>query len=274
MGPEMQLKLDPFWRSVSASEQAALLLDYDGTLAPFHSQRDLAFPYPGVGLILQEIIRSGHTRVVVITGRDATDLLPLLNVHPRPEIWGVYGLQRLATDGTAEVPNLDERTLNALSDAEGWLEREQLRQTAEFKQGGIAVHWRGLGDLAVKYIRSQVLEGWRPIAEHSGLDLLDFDGGIEIRAREADKGDAVRSFLNEIGPLVPIAYLGDDSADEAAFHAIGHRGITALVRPEWRPTCAEFWLKPPEEVLAFLRIWLASSAVGDAVQGGAKAVTK
>ena len=58
------------------------------------------------------------------------------------------------------------------------------------------------------------------------------------------------------------------SADEAAFHAIGSRGITALVRPESRPTCAEFWLEPPEEVLAFLRIWLASSAVGDAVEGG------
>jgi len=52
-------------------------------------------------------------------------------------------------------------------------------------------------------LRARVLLGWRRIAEYSGLDLLDFDGGIEIRASEADKGDAVRTFLSEISPATP-----------------------------------------------------------------------
>ena len=101
-----------------------------------------------------------------------------------------------------------------------------------------------------------MLLGWRPIVAENGLDLLDFDGGIEIRARKANKGDAVRDFIDEVGAHIPIAYLGDDTTDEQAFHAMGTRGLTVLVRPEWRETAAQFWLRPPEELSDFLQLWL------------------
>jgi trehalose-phosphatase len=258
-----------FVRTVALAPESALLLDYDGTLAPFHTQRDQAFPYPGVGLLLQEIVRDARTRVVVITGRDVNDLLPLLDIHPRPEIWGSHGLQRLRPDGTPEMPNLDPQTLSGLSDAERWLSYKHLRHRAEFKPGGIAIHWRGLSALEAADLRARVLLGWRPIVAQSGLDLLEFDGGIEIRARQANKGDAVRGFLNEIGVDTPVAYLGDDNTDEAAFLAIGNRGISILVRPEWRETAAQLWLKPPEDVIEFLGMWLRSSTEGETFNGGA-----
>ncbi|MGC2153787.1 MAG: trehalose-phosphatase, partial [Terriglobales bacterium] len=94
----MQSQLEPFLRFIALAPESALLLDYDGTLAPFRTQRNQAFPYPGIALLLQEIVRDACSRVVVISGREVTDLLPLLNIHPRPEIWGVHGLQRLRTD--------------------------------------------------------------------------------------------------------------------------------------------------------------------------------
>jgi trehalose 6-phosphate phosphatase len=267
--PDVQSKLEPFFRAVSIASQAALLLDYDGTLAPFRARRDQAHPYPGVALILQEIVRNGRTRMVVITGRDAIDVVPLLDIHPRPEIWGVHGLQRMRKDGSTEIPKLDEKTLNALSDADRWLSYQQVRHTAEFKPGSIAVHWRGLGDLVAEDLRSRVLLGWRLIAAERGLNLLDFDGGVEIRAQEADKGEAVRSFLSEIGPDTPVAYLGDDTADESAFHAIGNRGISILVRPKWRKTAAQLWIRPPEDLIDFLGLWLRSSAEGPTFDAGA-----
>jgi trehalose-phosphatase len=255
-------------RTVATAPGSALLLDYDGTLAPFHTQRDQAFPYPGVALLLQEIVHDARTRVVVITGRDAVDLFPLLNIHPRPEIWGSHGLQRLRPDGTPDMPKLDEQTLNGLSDAERWLSYKHLRHRAEFKPGGIAIHWRGLTHLDAADLRARVLLGWRPIVAQSGLDLLEFDGGIEIRARQANKGDAVRVFLNEISGDTPVAYLGDDNTDESAFVAIGNRGVSILVRSEWRETSAKLWLKPPEDVIDFLGLWLRSSVEGDAFNGG------
>ncbi len=256
--PELQSQLTPFLQTLAQSAEAALLLDYDGTLAPFqvHAERDKAFPYPGVAHIVQEIVRHGRTRVIVISGRDARDLIPLLNVRPRPEVWGIHGLQRLRTNGSAEMLRLDARTLVGLSDADRWLGYQELRSVAELKAGSIAVHWRGLTAIEAEDLRSRVMLGWGPIAEYSGLDLLQFDGGVEIRAAEADKGEAVRSLLNEIGPETAVAYLGDDSSDESAFKALGSRGLSVLVRPVWRETNAQMWLKPPEELLDFLGLWL------------------
>jgi len=269
---EVQSLLTPFLRTVAQASHAVLLLDYDGTLAPFHAQRDQAYPYPGVALLLQEIVRNGRTRVVVISGRNARDVPTLLGIRPCPEVWGIHGLQQMKTDGSMQVPRLDERTLNGLSDADGWLGYQQLRHTAEFKAGSIAVHWRGLNEIKTEDLRSRVMLGWRPIAESSGLDLLEFDGGIEIRASEADKGVAVRSFLDEIGADTPAAYLGDDATDESAFQAMQGRGISVLVRPAWRQTAAQFWLQPPEELLDFLKLWLEVCVKHDTLGGATAAV--
>ena len=135
------------------------------------------------------------------------------------------------------------------------------------------MHWRGLGEAFAKQLRSRVLLGWRLIAERSGLKLQEFEEGIEILAPEANKGEAVRKLLREIGSDAPVAYLGDDIADESAFRAIGERGISVLVRPEERRTLAQFWLKPPDEVVEFLELWLRSCAEGTpAERGAAKAV--
>jgi trehalose 6-phosphate phosphatase len=272
--PEVRSQLDPFFKSLARSSESALLLDYDGTLAPFQMQRDQAFPYPGIALLLQEIVRDACSRVLVISGREVTDLLPLLNIHPRPEIWGIHGLQRLRADGTTEMPLLDTQTLQGLSDAERWLSYKHLRHRAEFKPGGIAIHWRGLSALDAADLRARVLLGWRPIVAENGLDLLEFDGGIEIRAFKANKGDAVRSFLSGISPTVPVAYLGDDTTDEQAFHGMGNRGITVLVRPEWRQTSAQFWLRPPGELIDFLQLWLNCCSEGqrNALGGTARAI--
>lgn len=266
MSPEVKTIFEPFFRTVALAPRSALLLDYDGTLAPFHVQRDQAFPYPGVSALLQEIIRNGRTRVVLISGRDVTDLVPLLNLHPVPEVWGTHGFQRRSLDGATRMPALDDRTLTALSDADNWLIYQQLRHTAEFKSGAIAVHWRGLDELTMEDIRSRVLLGWRIIAAQGGLELLDFDGGIEIHAREANKGNAVRDFLSQEGPDVPVAYLGDDMTDESAFHAMGERGVTVLVRPKWRRSSARLWLQPPDEIVEFLDMWLRSCIRGRAAQ--------
>src|ERR1700722_3992343 len=260
---QLQFKFAPFLHTLSQSSQSVLMLDYDGTLAPFRVNRDQAHPYPGVEPLIREIMNTTRREVIIVTGRDANEVRQLLNIYPHPEIWGVHGLQRLRVDGTIDMVRLDERTLDGLSDADGWLGYLQLRYVAEFKAGSIAIHWRGLQEIEEEDLRARVLLGWRPIAEHSGLDLLQFDGGVEIRAREANKGDAVRTFLSEVSPDAPAAYLGDDATDESAFLAINGRGLSVLVRPESRQTAAQSWLKPPEELLEFLSCWLKACVERD-----------
>ena len=206
--------------------------------------------------LLQEIIDNGRTRVVIITGRNAHDVGPLLAVHPIPEIWGCHGLERMRPDGTYETPSVDEPVRHALADAVRWLRHQGLHNRAELKTGAVAIHLRGLDEATATEACSQVLLGWRPIAQSTPMELLEFDGGIEMRQPGRDKGDAVRTILDEIGPDAPVAYLGDDLTDERAFLALGTRGLSALVRPEWRTTAAALWIRPPEGLREFLAQWL------------------
>jgi trehalose 6-phosphate phosphatase len=250
------IEVEQFLKAVARSPVSALLLDYDGTLAPFCLNRQQALPFPGVTELLQEIIANGRTRVVIITGRTAREVIPLLAVHPSPEIWGCHGLERLKPDGSCETPRVEEAVVHALADADRWLRYQGLHNRAEFKTGAVAIHWRGLDEAAATETRSQVLLGWFPIAQSTPMELLEFDGGIEMRMPGRDKGDAVRTILDEIGPEVPVAYLGDDVTDEQAFLALDTLGLSVLVRPEWRKTAAALWIRPPEGLREFLTRWL------------------
>ncbi len=258
IGRVFQSELDSLLSAVARAPRSLLMLDYDGTLAPFRKQREQAVPYAGVSGALQKIILNGRTRVVIVSGRDAEEIIPLLKIGSQPEVWGLHGSQRLQPNGSAEVPPLDQHTAQALAAAEEWLRNQHLQHLGEFKKGSIALHWRGLDEREVRDIRKRALVGWTALTERSNLDLLPFDGGIEIRSSAVDKGDAVRKIASEMEAGIPAAYLGDDITDEPAFEAMSGRGLSILVRPQWRETAARVWLQPPDEVLDLLRRWLVA----------------
>jgi trehalose 6-phosphate phosphatase len=250
--------LRPFFDDLSRAPQSALLADYDGTLAAFQLERDRAFPYSGVSILLTEILNVGHTRVVIITGRPAQEVVPLLGIEPHPEIWGADGLQRLRSDGPCQLPHLDEPATQALAQADTWLDELGLHSLAEHKPGGLAVHWRGFPPDEQADIREIVSRRWLPVADNGRMELQEFEGGLEMSMADGNKGDAVRTILKELSRETLVAYLGDDETDEVAFNAVADRGLRVLVRPEWRKTGADIWLKPPAELLVFLCEWLAA----------------
>jgi trehalose-phosphatase len=131
-------------------------------------------------------------------------------------------------------------------------------QHVEIKPGGIAVHWRGLPAAERALMEVKIRSLFASASEDHGLHLLPFDGGLELRAPGKNKGDAVSAILQESGSEVAAAYLGDDQTDENAFRAIKDRGIAILVRADPRPTVADIWLRPPEELGRFLRDWLTA----------------
>jgi trehalose 6-phosphate phosphatase len=253
---ETKPQIESLLRAVAIAPQSLLMLDYDGTLAPFREDPAQAVPYPGIAQVLEDIVRNGKTRVAIISGRNPYEVIPLLNISPRPEIWGLQGLQRLNPDGTTQLGPLNPATVAELAAAEDWLRYQHLEHTAEFKTGSIAVHWRGMDQCEVEAMRGRVLMGWAPLAKYTRLDLLEFDGGLEIRAHQSDKGVAVRTILNEVDDDTPIVYLGDDTTDEKAFEAVNGRGLSVLVHTRRRRTAAQAWLKGADEVLDLLQRWL------------------
>ena len=246
-----------FMEKVRHARARALLLDYDGTLAPFTPDRSRAVPYREIPELVSRIMRTG-TRVALISGRAATELVFLSGIHPHPEIWGSHGIERLRGDGSYEVDALPVVHRHALELAARSLHSCGLDGRSETKPGSIAVHWRGLSAHEKGVVENKVNGLFASLVKDHGLQLLPFDGGLELRAPGKNKGDAVNTILAETGPQVAAAYLGDDQTDENAFRAIKGRGISILVRNEPRPTMADLWLRPPDELSQFLRDWLAA----------------
>ena len=249
---------DAFFRRLAQAQRCVLLLDYDGTLAPFHVDPAQAWPYPGVREALNTILAQHDTRVVIISGRWTRDLLPLLGLAKQPEVWGSHGWERCQQDGRCEVLRPDERALQALAQADHWTESAvALGARREPKPASLALHWRGLDAATIARIRADVLANWALQARDKGLEAHDFDGGIELRVPGRNKGDVVRTLRAE-EPNALFAYLGDDLTDEDAFHALDSNGVGILVRREHRTTAASSWLTPPLELLAFLQRWAAT----------------
>ncbi len=241
--------------NVRKSVDRILITDYDGTLAPFNIDRNKAFPFPGIYDILRSIMQSDHSRVVVVSGRSIDDLKPFLDFENQPEIWGCHGWERMMPDGSYTVSQLSADVSEGLEMAFRIALDGGLKDRCERKPASLALHWRGADRGTVSGIRNGVGRHWARVAEEKGLSLHGFDGGMELRPPGRDKGNAVGAILEESGESTSAVYLGDDATDEDAFRAVHLKGIGILVNSAYRPTSADIWLKPPDELFDFLRKW-------------------
>jgi trehalose-phosphatase len=138
------LDLDGFFGRVRASDAPVLMLDYDGTLAPFRVNRDEAVPYPGVVGRLERLVREAGTRLIIVTGRSIAVLKRLIDLPKGVEVWGGHGAERLLPHGTLEVVELDPEVIELFETARQWAEENGLGRQVETKPTGLALHWRGL----------------------------------------------------------------------------------------------------------------------------------
>ena len=262
MTPEAAERLNEFFRGFAQCADGVLLLDFDGTLAPFRLDRYKARPWAGVRELLAGIQRGDpqglRTQIAVVTGRPAGEIAPLLGLEPAVEVWGLHGAERLYPDGRRELEQGTPATMEKLAELREKLKRDSLGGLYEDKANGAVMHWRGASAQKAMHIEARTRALFEPLAQMDGLRLLEFEAGLELRVGR-DKGGAVEAILSEAAVGGPVAYLGDDLTDEAAFrvvNALGPRGLSVLVRRERRATEARVWLRPPDELKEFLKRWL------------------
>jgi trehalose 6-phosphate phosphatase len=250
------LSLDLFLEQLSVSARRILLLDYDGTIAPFTEDRMMAYPYAGIEKLISKIRAIEGCRIIIISGRKIDHLLKLLSFDVMPELWGCHGWERLLPGGKyiAREPGSDVTSF--LEKASQCAVNNGLTGRFERKPASIAFHWRGAGHEIENKITSMIHSHLLVSAMDAGMEMRQFSGGVELIVSGINKGRAVSLILDEQGKDAVVAYLGDDKTDEDAFAALGDHGLSVLVSPESRATRAGIWIRPPEELFAFLESWI------------------
>jgi trehalose-phosphatase len=257
---EASAKLDAFFGSFTPGTRPLLLLDYDGTLAGFRLNRFEAKPWAGVTKILSDIQREGSTRIAVVTGRPAAEIRAMLELEAPVEVWGLHGAERLYPDGTRELEEAPPIAHKRLEEVRERLRRDAFGGLFEDKPNAAVMHWRGHSTQRARVIERKTRAIFEPLAEMDGLALLEFEAGVELRVGR-DKGGAVEAIIAEAGRGRPVSYLGDDLTDESAFRAVNNAEaphLSVLTRREKRATGADVWLRPPEDLRIFLKMWLSA----------------
>lgn len=250
LNPRFDLK--KFYEELKTDTLRILGLDYDGTLAPFKVDPTQAVPYQGIREVLNKVIKNPLNRVAIISGRGINDLLMLVDLAQRPEIWGSHGLERLKAGGHYEQALVPAEALEGMTKIEAWLTSLESGTRLEKKPGCIALHWRGLDRVKMRDYRGKVMYKFQQVAAESGMMVHEFDGGIELRIAGKNKGDAIRTLISESdGKTIPV-FLGDDLTDENGFQTVKGQGVGILVRTKFRKTSADIWIKPPGELIKFL----------------------
>lgn len=245
-----------FQQALSTAETPLLICDYDGTLAPFQHDKMQALPYPGVAERLAAIA-AGPTRLAFVSGRPVRELLTLLPLARSLELWGMHGREHRTLDGRITLIEPSGPQREALNHAEQELSALGFHGLTERKIASVALHWRTLENdpNRLEEVRKQAQTAFSACVRDNSLALLPFDGGLELRATDQNKGHAVTALLAQATPQAS-AFLGDDTTDEDGFAAIrAQGGLALLVREPARPSHAPLSLCPPSELLAFFDFW-------------------
>ncbi len=236
---------------------AALYLDFDGTLAAFASHPDGVTVHDSLPALLAGLRARLDGAVALVTGRPLASLDAIVG-PPRYAAAGLHGIEwRLESGNTTSSGNPvgASRIVRELRERFG----TDLRLVIEDKGAAVALHYRQAPERAEECIAAM-----REIAVSPDFELLRGHAVIEARPHGADKGAALRALAAHapFAGRMPV-FVGDDITDEDGFLAardLGGYGVK--VGPG--PTAALYRVAAVEGV----REWLATSL--SALDAGAK----
>jgi trehalose 6-phosphate synthase/phosphatase len=231
------------------SQKRSILLDYDGTLAPYQKLPSMAVPSEELIQLLTRLTDDPLNEIVIISGRDADTL----------EKWlGKLPLNMIAEHGACVKYKGGEWKEQIPVNTE-W--KEQVRPLMELfvdrcagsfieeKKSTLAWHYRNtnaeLGFMRSRELRNSLLQ----LTANTSLQVIDGNKVLEIRMVGVDKGAAATNMLSNLNPEF-ILCLGDDATDEDMFRALRDKGFTIKIGRA--NTAAEYTILSQNDVFPFL----------------------
>ena len=245
---------DELWKPFRvAPASAAVLMDFDGTLAPIVDDPDAARPVEGAGELLGALAER-FGLVGVLSGRPVTFLQRWL--PPSVVLSGLYGLEVVSGGARHDHPGggvwrevIDD--VAAVSRASG-----PAGMRIEPKGLSLTLHYRGEPSLETE-VRAWAAKQ----AERSGLAVRAARMSVELHPPiDVDKGTALRDLA---APYEAVCFMGDDVGDLPAFDALdalaaeGRATVRVGVHSDEAPpellARADIVVPSPQAALALLR---------------------
>ena len=215
---------------------AALFLDFDGTLIELADTPDSITVAPHLPRLLERLRRRLGGRLAIVSGRAIADLERYVSL-PGVPFSGSHGLELRLGDGT-HVPLHAPRGLDDLRDRVRRFAGERDGLLVEDKPAGVALHFRLAPDA-----ERPVADFMERLARETQLIVQHGNMVVELRPPGADKGDAVRALMKEVpfAGATPV-FVGDDFTDEHAFTAVAEMGGAGVLVGSARATAALYRL--------------------------------
>lgn len=258
--------LGPLAALARAAPDAAVLTDFDGTLAPIVPDPATARPLPEATAVLRALAER-FAAVGVVSGRPAAFLLEHLgHAGPGVQLVGLYGLERVR-HGEVEVAPVARPWLDPVAEVAAAARREAPAGVGvEPKGAALALHWRGAADPdgCARWAWSFAARA----QEATGLHPQPGRRALELRPPLAvDKGSVVDELADG---RAAACFLGDDAGDLPAFAALerlAHRGLATVKvavadveSPGRLVADADVVVDGPEEALDLLRRLAAAAS--------------
>lgn len=240
-----------------AVDEAALFLDFDGTLVDIAATPDAVHASDELIALLADLDRALNGALAIVSGRQVEEIDSFLSPL-RLTIAGLHGIDRRHASGLRQRPKESREALDAIRGPLARFSSEHPGTFIEDKTLTLVLHYRGAPEA-----KSEVLALGENLlaADPERLVLIDGKMALEFKPPGTDKGTAIRALHAEapFSGRLPI-FIGDDVTDEAGFDAVNQvGGVSVRVGAEGeRETMARFRLDDPSAT----RRWLRSFAQG------------
>ncbi|HEY0411980.1 MAG TPA: trehalose-phosphatase [Allosphingosinicella sp.] len=241
--------LEPLPPPPPLPDDAALFLDFDGTLVELADTPASIQVPPGLQGLLERVSRRLGGRLAIVSGRPIADL----ERHAGPlavALSGSHGAELRLVGRPVSAPPPPAGLAAARAQVARFARTAQ-GLLVEEKPAGVALHYRR-SPAEAERVRA-FMDG---LAVRTGLRLQHGKMVAELLPAGADKGEALRRIMREppFAGARPL-FVGDDLTDEHAFEAAAALGGGGILAGPARATAARWRL----DGVAAVTSWLAGA---------------
>jgi trehalose 6-phosphate synthase/phosphatase len=230
-----------------------ILLDYDGTLAPYQKIPALATPSEELIQLLKQFTNDTSNEIVIISGRDSQTLDKWLGHLPLTLVAEHGAILKYKNEDWKEQISITTEWKEQIRPLMQLFVDRCARSFIEEKKTTLAWHYRNthpeLGFSRSRELRNSLLQ----LITNTSLQVIDGNKVLEVRMVGVDKGATATTILNNINPDF-ILCIGDDTTDEDMFRLLRGSGYTIKIGRG--NTAAQYTILSQREVFPFLRRFL------------------